>query len=626
MDTFEELGLQPALADALLAEGIEVPTSLQREAIPVLRKGNSALLRGGPGSGVMMAYTAPLLDRLEGGSHRPQALILTAFPSGAVELARSMARPAAAVGLRVAALDGGFAHPMLADILLGTPEGMTAAVKDGALKLDAVSALVLDSAAALLTPRETREWIHSLLEWLPSEDLQVIVVADPVTEEVRNFVKNRTRRAIFLPPDAGSEPVPASAAPIQRGNLRLRISDGDEESDLIALAGELLGDDVHHLLLFVRTEDRAADFGDLLTLHGYAAGAPGDPSSPIWLGLDPLEARKELTESPPSGEVVVVSVDVPADADELDRRHGASQQKGVVLAQGRELTHLRRTAEEAGYVLLPFPAPPSKDPFGLREFFDQVESTLEGPDLGPYHHALEPLFSRYGTGRVAAALAWMIRTRPTGTDRETASETGTPSSQESLSRRTPTAFVRLFLSIGSRDGVGPGDLLGAITGESGIVGSRIGRIDVKESFSRVEVEEGAAGSIIRALNGTTLRGRSIRADYDRGQDRVPERGADRGGERGGPSRGAPGRGGPSRGGPSRGGPGGGGSGPKGPDRGPSRGGPARGPSRGPSQGPGGPRPGGPRPGGPRPGGPRGGTGSDAPRRRGDDAPRPKRPE
>jgi ATP-dependent RNA helicase DeaD len=573
MDTFEELGLRPELADALLAEGMEVPTALQGDAIPVLRKGNSALLRGGPGAGVLVAYGVPLLDRLEGGQRKPEALILTALPEGAVELARSLARPGAAVGLRVAALGGGFALPALADVLFGTPEAISDAISNGELKLDAVAAVVVEGAAGLLELPGNRERIDQLLDLLPSEEVQIVVVADPVTDAVRGLVDARARRAVHIPSDAASAEGEGDGAPIRRGGLRIRALEGDEAPALVAVVGELLEEGAEHLLLFFRNEDRAADLGDLLTLHGYAAGPAGDDAAPIWLGVDPLEARKALDEGGASGAVVVVSVDVPSDPDDLDRRHGGARGGGVILARPRELAHLRRIAREAGYELTPLPAPIPSQAEGIRAFRERVEDALRERDLAPYHLLLEPLTARYGSTEVAAALAALLRERRSTP--EAAPVEGAPPSEAAASRRAPPAFVRLFLSVGSRDGVGAGDLLGAITGETGIPGSKVGRIDIRESFARVEVDESVAAAVIRSLNGTTLRGRSIRADYDRSQGRTPDgrgegeggRGGDRGGERGG-----------SRGPRTSGGSGRPGSGPR-----PGPGGRTRGPGSGPKR-------------------------------------------
>ena len=86
----------------------------------------------------------------------------------------------------------------------------------------------------------------------------------------------------------------------------------------------------------------------------------------------------------------------------------------------------------------------------------------------------------------------------------------------------PVEMVRLYISLGERDEVGPGDILGAVTGESGIAGSQVGRIDIRDTFSIVEVEEPQAELVIRSLNGITVRGRSVRADYDRGRTKGQE--------------------------------------------------------------------------------------------------------
>ncbi|HEV3049309.1 MAG TPA: DbpA RNA binding domain-containing protein, partial [Longimicrobium sp.] len=143
-------------------------------------------------------------------------------------------------------------------------------------------------------------------------------------------------------------------------------------------------------------------------------------------------------------------------------------------------------------------------------------------------------------------------------------------------------------------GVRANDLVGAIAGEANIPGSAIGKIEIRDTFSIVEVPADAGGRVISALNGTTIRNRSVRVDYDR------PRGA------GGPGGGAGGmrrldRGGGDRGGGARGGGRFGGD-----DRGPRSGG-ARGPRRdGPGGGRGGPRTGGGDRGGRGGGGSRGG--------------------
>jgi ATP-dependent RNA helicase DeaD len=84
------------------------------------------------------------------------------------------------------------------------------------------------------------------------------------------------------------------------------------------------------------------------------------------------------------------------------------------------------------------------------------------------------------------------------------------------------------VGVGERDGVAARDLVGAITGEAQVQGGQIGRIEVRDTFSIVEVASEIAGRVIQSLNGTTLKGRSVRVDYDRRGSAAAPRG---GGER-----------------------------------------------------------------------------------------------
>jgi ATP-dependent RNA helicase DeaD len=86
-------------------------------------------------------------------------------------------------------------------------------------------------------------------------------------------------------------------------------------------------------------------------------------------------------------------------------------------------------------------------------------------------------------------------------------------------------WARLYVGVGSRDEVRPGDLVGALAGEADIRGAQIGKIEIRDSFSIVEVEASVADRVIQAVNGTTLKGRSVRVDYDRGGDRSRRGGA-----------------------------------------------------------------------------------------------------
>jgi ATP-dependent RNA helicase DeaD len=76
-------------------------------------------------------------------------------------------------------------------------------------------------------------------------------------------------------------------------------------------------------------------------------------------------------------------------------------------------------------------------------------------------------------------------------------------------------MARLFIGVGRRAGVRPADLVGAIAGEAGVEGKRIGAIQIGDEFSLVEVPEPMADQIITALRQTTLRGKKVPVRRDR---------------------------------------------------------------------------------------------------------------
>jgi ATP-dependent RNA helicase DeaD len=82
-------------------------------------------------------------------------------------------------------------------------------------------------------------------------------------------------------------------------------------------------------------------------------------------------------------------------------------------------------------------------------------------------------------------------------------------------KRPEGPTVRLFVSVGRKAGVTPGDLLGAITGESGLKGADIGTISVHEMFSVVEVPTDKARKIIKSVHGAKIRGRKVTVRNDR---------------------------------------------------------------------------------------------------------------
>jgi ATP-dependent RNA helicase DeaD len=513
MQSFEDLELPAELIQALSAEGFEEPTEFQRTTIPLLRRGNNLLGAAGPGAGTLLAYGTAILERTEPQTGRPGALVLVPTAVAATSLAESLARIAAATGHSVGALGGAWLLPERCDVLFATPDSVKSAVDGSGLTLQGVRCLVVDGAAAIETMLGL-EALGALFEYVEA-GAQRIVLSQPVTESVKALVTQYVSKAVRVPPAPAVEGV--ADKPQERGELRFRITGEDKVEALVPLVAELLEDNARHVLLFCRSEDRAADVGDFLTLHGFMAGPVGDADAPIWLAVDALPAREALNKFAAPATVATVSLDCPADVDTMDRRHSAGGQATVVLLP-REVPHFRDTARRTGYLVKPLPPPQSVIEDRITELRGRLEEAANREDLGPLYLVLEPLLERFSAQELAAAALSMVVYKASATP-------APPSTVARAEKATGTdGWTRLFVSIGEMEGVKASDLLGALAGESGVAGSSFGKIEVRDSYSLVEVRPADAEKVIKAVNGSTIRGRSARVDYDRGTETKPGQG------------------------------------------------------------------------------------------------------
>jgi ATP-dependent RNA helicase DeaD len=536
MAAFEEIGVSPELVEALAAEGIERPSAFQEAAIPVLLRGNSLMAQAGPGAGTLVAYGIPLLQTVDPDAASPRAFVLTPGPQAALRLAESLSRLAQVTGHRVAALGSPWALPGLASILFSSPEDLLGEIRSSSISTEGIQVLILDGYGSL--QKAGRDALNILVESLPT-GCQRIILGQPLPEEAEAFAKAHLHKAVHLPPRAagpGKEP-----APPQRGEVAYRITGESKETEVLQAVSGALGEGAHHALLFFRSEDQAADVGDFLTLHGYLAGAPGEGEFPVWLGVEEMDARRALDDWNPQAPVVTISVDVPNDPDSLDRRHGG-QEGGMILVRARELMHLKDLARRTGYRLVPARVPlPTRIAGELDRMRDALERALKEEELAPHYLALEPLFETHSPGEVAAAAMALLQKKP-GPGRQGAQEAASGLEPGSLGGPAPKTWVRLFVGVGEKEEIGPGDLLGAIAGEAGVEGSQVGKIEIRETFSLVEVNAGVAERVIKGLNGTAIRGRSVRCDYDRGGPTGRGGSGGRGGRPGSRDGSAPGKG------------------------------------------------------------------------------------
>jgi ATP-dependent RNA helicase DeaD len=562
MASFEDFGLREPLLAALEDEDIEIPTAMQEAVIPVLRREGNLVARAGAGSGKTLAYALGVLDRLrpvaaredeggedaEGGDGADEArgtrmLVLVPTAEAAERTALSLVPYAAAVELGVTVAGGSWGTAASqAEVLVGAPADVLDAVHGSALKLESLEAVVLDGASEI---HALGGWeaVETLMDHAP-RDAQRVVVSGTFPPEVEDMVDRRVKRALRFPAEPA---VPDAVAPAMVGNVGYALVPEGRKTDTLARLLREGREGEAPPVLFCRTDERAAEVAEALTLRGFLVGEADDPEADVAV-VTAGTTREELASDAEGGIGRTISYDVPADERVLTARHGGDP-GALVFLEPRELGHLREIARRALLrpmaVGLPDPAPATAA--GLAAFRRELRRALREDDLGAQMLVLEPLFEEYSPVEVAAAAAALLRRRAaTEAAQEPAPRAEmqgrAPATQAPSSAPAPSAIARLYVGVGSRDGIRPGDLVGAIAGEANIPGSQVGRIEIRDTFSIVEVHAEAADKVIRAVNGTTIKGRSVRVDYDRAGDRARKAGGP--GPRGGGPRGPGGAGGP----------------------------------------------------------------------------------
>ncbi len=295
----------------------------------------------------------------------------------------------------------------------------------------------------------------------------------------------------------------------------------------------------------------SADLEVLLTRYAFKAMTFGFPAAdaaapaPTLGPASYVIARSTLLETTrrrildlldPESDDQVAIAPCPASREEAEALAGVGGRRLVFVIEPSQLAWLRN---------LYSPLTPLKLAASLDALAHRAESvrarlarTLESQDLDRELFIIGPLLERFEAAEVAAAtlrlagaggLAQIAEPAPAmleaGTARASDTAAGVPS------------WAKLWVGVGRKDNARPGDLLGAIVGETGIPADHIGRIDLRELFCLVEVRPEDAERVIRALTGVTLKGRRVTARLDRGHGaRRPASGPRRGSPPGAPDR------------------------------------------------------------------------------------------
>jgi ATP-dependent RNA helicase DeaD len=137
----------------------------------------------------------------------------------------------------------------------------------------------------------------------------------------------------------------------------------------------------------------------------------------------------------------------------------------------------------------------------------EILRTLETGGVEPAVLTLAPLFERHDPTAVAAAL-YQLWTARTPVLLPTTPAAGSPA-------QAPVT-ARMWVGAGQKDGVTANDLVATLTREVGVDKGKIGKIEIRELYSLVELPAAEVERIAGATNGLTIRRRRVTARVDRG--------------------------------------------------------------------------------------------------------------
>jgi len=471
---FADYHLSAPLAAALQALGWQETDRLVRETAPSAARGHSLLVITPPAARYAVPTLAGLLSHCVSGG--PTTLVVCP-ESSLNEWAAAVAPLAQAAGLSFhmatgAARAARYARAGGADVLVAPPRVLLALQHRSALKFEPATPpqLVLAWPELLESPDD----LEPLMQDLPKTSQRILITSDP------EGAQQLAQRYLWKAPAFG-EPPRALPDPAGR-RVRTVIVPWDQRAAAIPPLLELL--DPGSVVIWVA--DQATEV---------ALGARMRCEIP--------EARTVSGDAPPAD--LIVAYDLPT-AERLEQMTAAGSV--VLMVPPLAAPYLKRLAPGHGSVRLPGILETEGSEAATRRA--GIAQAIEAGPSGGALLALAPLFERYEPVAVATAL-YQLWTQAGGHSPPV--ERAAP--VESFSDIPATA--KLWVGIGRKDNVTANDVVATLTREVRVERGSIGKIDIRELYTLVELPAQDVERIGQALNGLTIKKRRVTARVDRGR-------------------------------------------------------------------------------------------------------------
>lgn len=529
---FGGLGLIKELSTTLGVLGYEEATPVQRETIPLLIAGKDLLAQAATGTGKTAAFALPMLQMLfQDTESRRQVggLVLVPTRELSMQVAEAVHKYAKGVGVSVVPVYGGASISAQvrtlergARIVVATPGRALDLIRRHALKLAHLRMLVLDEA-------------DEMLDMGFAEDLDAILEATPKGRQTALFSATMPARIMSIAQRHLKDPARVTIAREKTAAGKLprvrQVAYVVPRANKPAALDRVLDmENPASALVFCRTRLEVETLVETLSAHGRRAQAlhggmeqrQRDRVMQMFRGgkADLLVATDVAARGLDIERLShVVNYDVPASAEAYVHRIGRTGRAGrggtaITLVEPREHRLLRSveafTKQRIEVATVPTVADVRAKRLDVTKA--SVRERILAGDLDEVRVVVESLAQEFDIVDIAAAAVKLAHAAEAGDggDREAPAAAGRPES---------TAIARLFIGAGRAAGIRPGDLVGAIAGESRVSSRDLGAIEIADRFSLIDVPESRADEIIAALRATTLRGKRVLVRRDRGASR-----------------------------------------------------------------------------------------------------------
>jgi ATP-dependent RNA helicase DeaD len=555
---FESLGLKPELLASVTELGYEEPTPIQRAAVPPLLQGRDVLGQAATGTGKTAAFALPLLHHLTPGACGPfeaSALILVPTRELAMQVAEAVHSYGKKLGASVLPIYGGQEIGAQlrrlkrgVDVVVATPGRALDHLRRKSLKLERVTAVVLDEADEMLD-MGFEEDLEAILSELP-EERQTALFSATLAPRIAAIAERHLNDPVRL--KIAREKASAGTLPKVR-QVAYLVPNAFKQATL----GRVLDlESIQSAIVFCRTRTEVDTLSDRLSAHGFRAqalhGGMDQPQRDRVMKLFKNRSADLLVATDVAARGLdiehvshVINYDLPTSPEVYVHRIGRTGRAGregvaITLAEPRELRLLKAAEQRTGQKIELASVPTIIDVRARRLELTRatLRESLVAGDFDGFRSVVDALGAEFDLPDIAAAAVKLLHEASfEGAMDETEIPTLSPPRERPAGKAGPRTerpmpgagagprgkaprnqgwdVVRLFIGLGRRAGIRPADLVGAIVNEAGVKPKSVGAIEIADAHSLVEVPSADADRVIRALRETKLRGRKVIVRKDR---------------------------------------------------------------------------------------------------------------